>query len=111
MRHAMHEDLTGFVGRLRRLADDLERISEGSGPGAADLAVAPLLTAWTPIIVPVTEHALTGVVRGHPLITNGHHTVTSAIIAIDPALGWVRTWNRYYRLGAPAEGLEGTGHA
>ena len=105
------EDLRPIIRQLRRLADDFERIHNGIGPDDCDLVRAPLLTAWTPIVVPATEHALAGVVHGHPLIANGHHTVTSHLLVVDPALAWVRTWSRYYRLGAPAEGFEGAGHA
>ncbi len=62
------EDLRPLVTRLHRLADDLERICEGAGPGESDLVRAPVLTAWAPVIVPVPEHALAGVVHRHPLI-------------------------------------------
>ncbi|MDQ2079042.1 hypothetical protein RA307_02530 [Xanthobacteraceae bacterium Astr-EGSB] len=105
------EDLRLLVSQLRRLADDLERITGGAGPDASDLARAPVLSAWTPVIVPTMERALAGTVHGHPLIANGHRTVTSHLVAVDPGLGWIRTWNRYYRLGAPAADIEGAGHA
>jgi hypothetical protein len=105
------QDLHHLVGHLRRLADDLERITNGAGPDASDLAHAPVLSAWTPVVVPAMERALAGTVHGHPLIANGHRTVTSHLVAVNPGLAWIRTWNRYYRLGAPAADIEGAGHA
>jgi hypothetical protein len=105
------EDLHLLVRQLRHLADDLERIVGGAGPDASDLARAPVLSAWTPAVVPAMERALAGTVHGHPLIADGHRTVTSHLVAVDPGLAWIRTWNRYYRLGAPAADIDGAGYA
>lgn len=80
------------VATLRRLADDLERMTMFQ---PSDLRDAPLLTNWT------ASHrlrpCLAGTVIGHPRL--GDRTIsTSELFAIDRKAGWARTFSRFYRL-------------
>ena len=90
---------------LRRLADDMERISAGQGATAGDLALAPVLMGWHLDWrrVPV----LSGTVAGHPRLRGGPVT-TSQLVAFDVENGmWARTLNRWYALrgdGVPTDG-------
>jgi len=90
-------DLPELVERLRRLADDLERIDRGRGPTAAELRRAPCLTRW--VTVPCGA-ALAGIVEGHPRIGPGPVT-TSPLYHLSNDLTWGRTLSRFYRLGEP----------
>jgi hypothetical protein len=62
---------TGLSANLRVLADDLDRINSGIGPTEADLAHAPVLSAWEPKLTAAQEPAIRGVVHGHPAIPDG----------------------------------------
>ena len=57
------------TGRLRRLADDLDRIAAGTAPTQMDLKTAPLLVDWQ-LTTRLTGICLTGFVAGHPLLGN-----------------------------------------
>ncbi|SMQ68617.1 hypothetical protein SAMN06295905_1604 [Devosia lucknowensis] len=102
-------DLTGettcvIVDRLRRLADDLEKLDRGEVPTPAQLDAAPLLRHW--VLDRRPSLCLRGTVYGHPTIEDGHQALTSEIFAIDPGRTWVRSLSRFYALGAPRlEGL------
>jgi hypothetical protein len=96
---AITPDLTA---RLRALADDLDRIAQGTAPTAADLAHAPLLVDWR-FMLTWAGVSLVGFVAGHPL-RGSRHIATSPVWVLDPALRWARTLSRFYRLGLPAGG-------
>jgi hypothetical protein len=87
--------------RLRRLADDLDKIREGAGPGADALAEAPLIVDWHATLTPLGLR-LFGFVAGHPLLGN-RPALTSQVWVADPAGQWIRTLNRFYKLGIPAD--------
>lgn len=80
------------------LASDLERIARGEHPGPDDLRDAPVLFEWRVIIAPIPH--LVGVVLGHPKIADGRMCRTSALITINPDIGYARTFSRFYRLEA-----------
>ena len=88
--------------RMRRLADDLDRIAAGRAPTANDLKFAPLLVDWQ-LAMTWKGICLTGFVAGHPLLGN-RRIVTSGLWALDPELRWGRTLSRFYRLGLSAGG-------
>ena len=91
----------GLAARLRSLADDLDRIREGAGPGADALAEAPLIVDWHATLTPMGLR-LFGFVAGHPLLGN-RPALTSQVWIADPAGSWIRTLSRYYKLGVPAD--------
>lgn len=93
---------TGLTGRLRRLADDLDRVAAGVAPTAAELAQAPLLVDWR-LAVLLSGLSLTGFVAGHPIL-GARTIVTSPLWVLDPDLTWARTLSRFYRLGVHAGG-------
>jgi hypothetical protein len=90
------------TGRLRRLADDLDRIAAGTAPTQTDLKNAPLLVDWQ-LTTRLTGICLTGFAAGHPLLGN-RKIVTSHLWALSPDLRWARTLSRFYRLGLAAGG-------
>jgi hypothetical protein len=97
--HAITAELTK---RLRRLADDLDRIATQKAPTAAELAQAPLLVDWG-LAVCLSGLSLVGFAAGHPLLGR-RKIVTSPLWVLDPDLAWARTLSRFYRLGVPAGG-------
>jgi hypothetical protein len=103
-----HDEPRHLVEKLRRLADDIERIRAGQAPTAGELANAPILDGW----IPATRQSmcLAGTVRGHPLLGDRRLVVTTEIYAIDTIRGWARTYSRFYVLGAKSE-EGGSGHA
>ena len=90
--------------RLRRLADDLDRIAAGDAPTATDLRAAPLLVDWQ-LALAWSGVCLAGFVADHPLIANTR-IVTSPLWVLDPRFRWTRTLSRFYRLDLPAGGGE-----
>jgi hypothetical protein len=93
-----HLDL--YLGRLRSLTDDLDRLRSGHGPTADELAAAPLLDLWQPAAK--ADPCLVGASSGHPLLPgDGRLIHTSALWAFDREAGWARTLSRWYRLGTP----------
>jgi hypothetical protein len=87
-------------GRLRKLADDLDRIRDGACPSSEELARAPLIADWRVVLSPLGVR-LMGFVAGHPRLRDGE-VMTSQIWAADPEGVWVRTLSRFYRLGPPS---------
>jgi hypothetical protein len=87
--------------RLRSLAADLDEIRRGAGPCADVLADAPLIVEWYATLTPLGLR-LAGFVAGHPLLGN-RPALTSQLWVVDPAGKWVRTLNRFYKLGIPAD--------
>ncbi|MBR1133285.1 DUF6634 family protein [Bradyrhizobium iriomotense] len=88
-----------LAAKLRTLADDLERIRVGHAPVAFDLAEAPLIVDWHPVISPLGLR-LMGFVAGHPRVGNTH-AMTSQVWAAGRDGAWIRTLSRFYRLGLP----------
>ncbi|SFY44313.1 hypothetical protein SAMN04244548_04928 [Paracoccus pantotrophus] len=68
-----------------------------TGPSALDLANAPVLDCWRPLISHRGDLILFGMVSGHPKLGDNQIT-TSQLIAINTAQGWARTVSRWYRL-------------
>lgn len=69
-----------------------------SGPTHEDLATAPTLSPWHPILTLEAEPLLWGHVNGHPIF--GTRWITTArLIALDLDSQWARTFSRWYRLG------------
>ncbi len=103
----LHEGLGPFpeldrvAARLRRLADDLERIAGGHHPGVDELKDAPLLMEWMAFAAPAPH--LVGIVLGHPEIPDGHVCRTSELFSLNREQSYARTRSRFYRLGDQAE--------
>ncbi|HEU0165639.1 MAG TPA: DUF6634 family protein [Thermomicrobiales bacterium] len=83
--------------RLHRLADDIRKILDGTGPSTETLAGAPLLENWRYVASKLGAR-LAGNVVGHPRLRGGA-IVTSPAWVTDPQERWCRTTSRYYRLG------------
>jgi len=93
------------ITRLENLAIDLRRIINGTGPTAAELKNAPVLTGW--VQATRQEVCLTGNVGEHPLLGSCRDIRTSPLWSVHPTEGWARTYSRWYRLGARREDAEG----
>ena len=94
-----------LIDCARRLAADIERII-ADGPTARELGAAPVLDQWRRAERPTSS--LVGIVCGHHP-RDWRPTMTSALFAIDPDMGWARTWSRLYTLGRPANSTDGRG--
>lgn len=109
MRHAMYQfertppagNIKDMIDRLRSLADDLERASEGKHPSEHILEHAPVLNDWQFGYRP--EMCLYGTVSGHPDITDGRLNRTSGLWLISREFGYARTLSRVYALASPNE--------
>jgi len=86
-----------LAAKLRALADDLERIRAGRGPSEADLAKAPLIVDWRPVIS-AAGLRLWGFVAGHPRLGNTG-AMTSQLWAAGADGTWIRTLSRFYHVG------------
>ncbi|SDD49272.1 DUF6634 family protein [Belnapia rosea] len=91
-------DVEAEARRLEALAADMRRFGAPTPPSVEELAAAPLLEAWSVSARPTL--CLVGMVTGHPEL-RGPRCQTSDLWAFAPVLGWARTLNRLYRLGAP----------
>ncbi len=69
-----------------------------AGPSAADIATAPRLELWRPMLSRYGMPILWGRASGHPRLGDDMIT-TSALIALDAEAGWARTFSRWYQLG------------
>lgn len=88
---------------LARLTDDIRTAgSKRFDPSVLDHA--PFLDEYALIRQPALS--LTGIVTGHPRISDGHRCLSTQIFYLDLEQGVARTVNRWYRLGRP-HGLEG----
>ena len=96
-RGTVRGDVEAEASRLETLAADLRRLA-ATGMPSAELSEAPLLEGWAVTSRPVL--CLVGAVTGHPLL-DGPFCRTSDLWAFAPTVGWARTLNRLYRLGAP----------
>ena len=84
--------------RIEHAIAAAQRLRDGHMPSDADLAAAPVLTAWIASVEgPVVR--LIGVVVGHPTIADGWCT-TSAVLWIADDGTCCRTVGRLYRLGS-----------
>lgn len=88
-----------LAARLRRLADDCECLELGLPVSELELAKAPLLEDWAPIVMPQGLR-LVGYATDHPVVGEGA-VITSPVCFADPGGSWARTIFRFYRLGAP----------
>jgi hypothetical protein len=88
-----------FATRLRRLADDCERLELGLPVSELELAKAPLLEDWAPTVMPQGLR-LVGYAIDHPAVGEGA-VMTSPLCLADPEGRWVRTIFRFWRLGNP----------
>jgi hypothetical protein len=84
-----------------RLALDVKRIRDGEAPTADDLNDAPILDGWAPAMI--WQKVLAGSVVSHPRLGSRPLIRTSPLYVFDLERGWVRTWSRFYRLGASAQ--------
>jgi Family of unknown function (DUF6634) len=101
IRYPGGDDPATLVGAAARLAADVRRIRAGKAPTAADLDEAPILDSWVPAVI--WQKVLAGSVTGHPLLGSRPFIRTSPLYVLDLEQGWVRTWSRFYRLGASAQ--------
>ncbi|MDH2329076.1 ATP-dependent Lon protease [Cereibacter sp. SYSU M97828] len=88
---------------LSELMDLFEVTSKGPSP--EELASAPLLQNWRPLLDMSGVVVLWGHVENHPLLGNDAIT-TSRLFRLDTEQGFARTWSRWYRLGTPFTDLE-----
>lgn len=101
-----HDD-NGTDARRKR---DVESYLKGEAPPPPELASAPRLQGWRAVTVRVRSDdgrllmVLIGHVSGHPYLADGRTIHTSEVIWLDRNRQWARSWNRVYRLGAPAGG-------
>lgn len=94
----MELHLTSSIACLKRLASDLERL-EGGSIFAPALMASPVLENWRHGFRKAS--CLEGVVERHPSLPDGHFISTSEVWAHfhDEDEHFVRTLNRWYRLG------------
>ncbi|ANK77431.1 hypothetical protein FA04_32905 (plasmid) [Ensifer adhaerens] len=88
---------------LARLAHDIRQASSEKFTPTL-LANAPILDEFA--LVYSSALGLSGIVSGHPRISDGHRCVTTQVFYLDVEQGVARTVNRWYRLGRP-HGAEG----
>ena len=83
-------------------ADILDFIERG--PDASELAAAPLLEVWQPILTPSHELRLFGLLEPNPgSNASSGWALTLDVCAVGPGRLWCKTTNRLYRVGRPAE--------
>jgi hypothetical protein len=87
--------------RLRRLADDCERLAFDQQVPPRILQQAPLLKQWKPVLTP-EGLKLIGYVMGHP-VHGASRVMTTPVWWADRDGKWVRTLSRFYRLGPAAD--------
>ncbi|WP_145109916.1 DUF6634 family protein [Cereibacter sediminicola] len=73
-------------------------------PTGSDLANAPCLDHWRPMLTLGGVPLLWGRVSRHPRLGDALIT-TSPLIALDRDEGWARTFSRWYKLGVPFDTL------
>ena len=101
--------LDDFADALARLSIDFAHLRDRGAPTEEMLAGAPILDHWIPVVAPAP--CLVGSVSGHPRLGNRPLIHTSELYALDGAVGWARTWSRWYRLGRPRNRTEFGGSA
>jgi hypothetical protein len=86
--------------RIAAFLDHLNALSSRA-PTKDEFETAPVLDQWCAIHDTYTV-ILIGHVTGHPHIGDGGRSRTSLVLQVQPEKAWARTWNRFYRLGAPS---------
>jgi hypothetical protein len=81
-------------------ASDVSLPKDAIRPHERKAGIAPRLEEWT-IVGSGDEHYLTGIVSGHPKLTDGDAIKTSRLLWISPDEKQARTRNRVYHLGSP----------
>ncbi|WP_261332723.1 DUF6634 family protein [Rhizobium leguminosarum] len=84
-----------------RLLDDIRRANAGDFE-IASVADAPVLDDYKAVLG--RAYALTGIVCGHPRLTDGKEIITSQLFYLNEELAICRTMNRWYRLGMRNQG-------
>lgn len=84
-----------------RLLNDIRRANSGE-LDTASIAGAPILDGFKTALG--YAYALTGIVTGHPRLSDGKKIVTSQLFYLNSELGVARTMNRWYRLGNRDQG-------
>lgn len=107
----IHVDETGVpawidreIEELEGLAADLRRIRNRTGPTADELEQAPLIDRYQ-----FFERAslfFEGYITGHPRFGK-RLAHTTQVWVFAPRLGWARTSQRFYRLGAAKDENDG----
>lgn len=69
-----------------------------AGPSTAEIAAAPILDLWRPLLSHFGSPVLWGKVIDHPRLGTTMMT-TSRLVAIDRERGWARSLGRWFRLG------------
>lgn len=92
--------LASLEAELAALSGDIRSLRIIGRPHIADMRTAPVLECWT--LGGLALPCLTGAVVGHPLLGDSPRIHTSQLIAMDPDVGWARTWSRFYRLAEPS---------
>lgn len=95
-KNGLNRSAADDVRKLRKLADDLERLSAGHTPTDADLANAARVNAYEITARPVP--VLYGLNEGHPNLVSDTPQSTQLWV-LNQQEGWARTYSRYYRLG------------
>lgn len=83
-----------LVRSLRKLADDLEQLAEGTTPAAMSGVVR--IRQFT--ISRRTVPCLVGTMTGHPTIRDGSPGVSTELYYVNEKQKLVRSANRFYRL-------------
>ena len=89
-----------LVDRVLALGHDLDRYRNGIMPTAEELAEAPRIDFYRPVL-DTSAFRYAGITSRHPLIDGGLG-MTSQVYAIAEDRTWVRTLSRVWRLGRPA---------
>lgn len=95
----MEPHFTEELYRLKRLVADMERLEAGLITAPA-LPASPVLDQWLPSFRAVS--CVEGTIDGHPARPDGARVKTSQHFALAHVEGesFIRTLNRWYRLGA-----------
>ena len=94
------------LARYRALANDIETLLDGEPVSRSILAEAPLLVGWT--VARPEAVALAAWAINHPEAASSMEgRLTSAIVIENQEGGWVRTLERFYRLGQKFDGAGG----
>jgi hypothetical protein len=91
-------NITDLQNNLDDLRRDIHHFAVYGQPASDSIVQAPLLQDWS--LATLLCPCLIGRVTGHPLLGDRPNIHTSQIIAFDTERGWVRTWSRFYKLGA-----------
>lgn len=80
--------------------DQLAASTAAAEAGPDDLAAAPVIDLWQPLVSRSGAIVLCGFVAGHPRLGDAL-TRTSQLIALDAGAGHARTASRWYRPASP----------